>query len=65
MLNDGYYNKGLNTVELIGRVYNPTKNDDGIKIAKPAWVNNVVSAMEQFNDVAEVDASMLIYAKNS
>ena len=65
LLNDGYYNKGLNTVELIGRVYNPTKNDDGIKIAKPAWVNNVVSAMEQFNDVAEVDASMLIYAKNS
>lgn len=65
LLNDGYFNKGLNTVELIGSVYNPIKTDDGIKIAKPSWVNNVVNAMEQFNDVADVDASLLIYAKNN
>lgn len=48
LLSEGYFGKGLITVEDIGRVYNPTYNENGQKIAKPSWVNNVTIAMENY-----------------
>ena len=34
LLSEGYFGKGLTTVESIGRVYNPMYNENGVKIAK-------------------------------
>lgn len=47
-LNDGYYAKGLNTIALIGGVFNPTVNENGVKVAKPAWVTNVTNAASSY-----------------
>ena len=41
LLNDRYFEKGLNTIETIGKVYNPIITDSGEKIANPKWVSNV------------------------
>ena len=38
LLSEGYFGKGLTTVEDIGRIYNPMFNESGVKIAKPTWV---------------------------
>lgn len=65
LLNDGYFNKGLTTVETIGKVYNPMFNDNGIKIAKPIWVANVTKAMEEFSDRGYVDIATLNTLKNN
>ena len=51
LLSDGYFGKGLTTVEDIGRVYNPTYNENGVKIAKPSWVNKVNNAIDEFIDM--------------
>ena len=51
LLSDGYFGKGLTTVESIGRVYNPTYNEQGVKIAKPSWVSKVNNAMTEFVNV--------------
>ncbi len=51
LLSDGYFGKGLTTVEDIGRVYNPTYNEDGVKIAKPSWVSNVNNALDEFINI--------------
>ena len=51
LLSDGYFGKGLTTVEDIGRVYNPTYNENGVKIAKPSWVSKVNNAMTEFVNV--------------
>ena len=63
LLSEGYFGKGLVTIEDIGRVYNPTF-ESGIKIAKPAWVYNVTKSMELFADIQEVDTTDLINLKN-
>ena len=56
LLSDGYFGKGLTTVEDIGRVYNPTYNENGVKIAKPSWVSKVNNAIDEFinmeNDIS-------------
>lgn len=49
LLSDGYFGKGLTTVEDIGRVYNPTFNEQGVKIAKPSWVSKVNNAIDEFS----------------
>ena len=54
MLNDGYFAKGLNTVEKIGYIYNPVTNEYGQKMANPNWVANVNNAKSHYNDVAEI-----------
>lgn len=59
LLDEGYFQKGLNTIELIGKVYNPTFDENGQKIAKPTWVYNVTTAMDEFMNIDEVDTSML------
>lgn len=41
LLNDSYYQKGLDTVEKIGRKYNPVIDKNSKKVASPTWVSNV------------------------
>jgi len=65
LLSEGYFGKGLTTVEDIGRIYNPMFNESGVKIAKPTWVYNVKLAMENFNDIEDVDTTILNNLKNS
>jgi len=48
MLSESYFGKGLITVEQIGLVYNPTFNENGVKIAKPTWVYNVTNAIDKY-----------------
>ena len=54
MLNDGYFSKGLNTVEKIGYIYNPTTNEAGQKIANPGWVIKVNNAKSHYNSVPDI-----------
>lgn len=65
LLSEGYFGKGLTTVEDIGRIYNPMFNESGVKIAKPTWVYNVKLAMENFNDIEDVDTTILNNLKNN
>lgn len=66
LLNDGYFNKGLTTVESIGRVYNPTFNENGIKVAKQSWVNSVTKELENFKNLNQpVDISTLNILKTN
>ena len=51
LLSEGYFGKGLTTVESIGRVYNPTFNEQGVKIAKPSWVSKVNNALDEFSNI--------------
>ena len=52
MLSIYYYGKGLNTLESIGRVYCPVK-ENGKNIARPSWVKNVKLAMNYYKDSYE------------
>lgn len=65
LLNDGYFSKGLNTVASIGLVYNPTFNENGVKIAKPSWVNNVTNSLNKYYGYNEVDITQLKLLKNT
>ncbi len=65
LLNDGYFSKGLVTVEDIGKVFNPMINENGIKVAKPVWVANVTKAMEEFSDRTDMDITTLNTLKNN
>lgn len=64
LLSEGYFAKGLITVEDIGRIYNPMFDENNVKVANPFWVANVTIAMEQFLETEEVDTSLLIALKN-
>lgn len=65
LLNDGYFNNGLNTVESIGRIYNPTYNSNGEKIAKPSWVTKVNNALEEFVNIdTTIDLNTVKSLKN-
>lgn len=64
LLNDGYFTKGLTTVESIGKIYNPTYDSNGQKIAKPVWVTNVNRAMEKYGEFGNVDVNLLNALKN-
>ncbi len=54
LLNDGYFAKGLSTVEKIGRKYNPMMTANG-KTANPYWVKNVSNAMNHYDNVTEIN----------
>lgn len=58
LLNDGYFGKGLTTVETIGYVYNPTYNDQGVKVANPNWVSKVNNALSHYTDYNELDITI-------
>lgn len=49
LLNNGYFKKGLTTPETIGRVYCPTTNEYGQKIASPHWINLVNTAKNKYD----------------
>ena len=56
---------GLTTVETIGRIYNPTYNEQGEKIAKPSWVSKVNKALEEFVNIdTTVDLATINSLKN-
>ena len=59
LLSEGYFSKGLNTIESIGSVYNPTYNESGVKVAKPSWVNNVTKASLEYLNREYVDINVL------
>ena len=48
MLSKRYYAKGLNTIGKIGRIYCPTYDDFGNKIASPHWINLVNTAKKKY-----------------
>lgn len=49
LLSKNYYRKGLNTISKIGRVYCPTYDNFGNKIASKHWVNLVNTAMRKYS----------------
>ena len=65
LLSEGYFGKGLTTVEAIGRVYNPTYNEAGVKIAKPSWVANVSNAMSDYSVMDTVEIEALLSLKEA
>ncbi len=65
LLSEGYFGKGLTTVESIGRIYNPTYNESGVKIAKPSWVTNVTNAMNDYANMDTVEIETLLSLKGA
>lgn len=65
LLSEGYFSKGLNTVETIGLVYNPTFNEYGIKIAKPSWVEHVNNAKSKYLELPVITIANIIEIKES
>ena len=65
LLSEGYFGKGLTTVEAIGRVYNPTYNEAGVKIAKPSWVANVSNAISDYSVMDTVEIEALLSLKEA
>ncbi|MEG1287838.1 MAG: hypothetical protein RSD29_00620 [Bacilli bacterium] len=62
LLNDGYFNKGLNTVSSIGYVYNPTINTSGVKVASPTWVNKVNNSLNKYNEYKSISEIKELFA---
>ena len=61
MLSTKYYQKGLKTIESIGRKYCPTYDSFGNKIASPHWVKLVQTAMKKYNNYNQViEANLLL-----
>lgn len=50
LLSKGYINRGLKTVEAIGKVYCPTYDEYGNKIASSHWIKLVKTAMKKYDD---------------
>lgn len=50
LLSKNYFNKGLTTVNSIGRVYCPVTNDYGQKMASPHWINLVNTARNKYDN---------------
>ena len=49
MLSKNYIEKGLTTLESIGRVYCPTTNEYGQKVASSHWINLVNTAKNKYS----------------
>lgn len=49
LLSKNYYGKGLKTINQIGRVYCPTYDNFGNKIASPHWINLVKTAINKYS----------------
>ena len=52
LLSKNYFGKGLTTLESIGRVYNPTFDANGNKVANPYWLNLVNKTKLYYTDTA-------------
>ena len=65
MLSTKYYQKGLSSIERIGRKYCPTYDSFGNKIASPHWVKLVQTAMKKYDNykVEEVIGANLLLNK--
>ena len=48
MLSTGYYDKGLTSLESIGRKYCPTTDNNGNKVASSHWISLVKTAMKKY-----------------
>ncbi len=64
LLNDGYFSKGLTTIEEIGKKYNPVYIN-GVKKAKPVWVTNVTNATSEFKEYKDIDIETIASLKNN
>lgn len=53
MLSKSYYGKGLKTVESIGRIYCPTIDANGKKVASSHWINLVKTAKSKYRNTEE------------
>lgn len=49
LLGNNYYGKGLNTIGKIGKVYCPTYDNFGNKIASKHWINLVNTAIKKYS----------------
>ena len=49
LLSKNYFGKGLNTFAKIGRIYCPTYDSNGNKIASPHWIGLVNTAIKKYN----------------
>lgn len=49
LLSKNYYGKGLDTISKIGKVYCPTYDNFGNKIASPHWINLVNTAIKKYS----------------
>jgi hypothetical protein len=49
LLSINYYGNGLNTLEAIGRVYCPTYDESGQKVASAQWLSLVTTAMNKYS----------------
>lgn len=64
LLQEGYFSKGLITVEDIGLYYNPIDNN-GARIANPTWVTNVNNAINNYINYNDIDINVLNSLKMS
>lgn len=53
LLSKNYFNKGLTTVNSIGRIYCPTTNEYGQVVASPHWINLVNTARNKYNSYTQ------------
>lgn len=53
LLSKNYFDKGLTTVNSIGRVYCPVTNEYGQKVASPHWINLVNTARNKYNSYTQ------------
>lgn len=53
LLSKNYFNKGLTTVNSIGRIYCPTTNEYGQIVASPHWINLVNAARNKYNSYTQ------------
>ncbi len=63
LLSKNYYGKGLNTVARIGRVYCPTYDDFGNKIASKHWINLVNTAIKRYSKYELTSSIELLVGK--
>ena len=48
-LSRNYYSKGNTSLEGIGRIYNPTTDSNGNKIASPHWISMIQTAKKKYS----------------
>jgi hypothetical protein len=48
-LSRNYYSKGITSLEGIGRIYNPTTDSNGNKIASPHWISMIQTAKKKYS----------------
>lgn len=53
LLSKNYFNRGLTTVNSIGRIYCPTTNEYGQTVASPHWINLVNTARNKYNNYTQ------------